>query len=86
MSTHNRPIKPHIAGERFLSLRDVETITSLKKSTIYGLIAAGTFPRPSRLTVRRSGWLASDVEDWIESRLGRSAPSLTMNPKMEVVL
>lgn len=86
MSTHNIPIKPRISGERFLSLKDVEATTSLKKSTIYTLIRDGRFPRPTRLTVRRSGWLASDIEGWITSRSATSSLTPVVTANSEVVL
>ena len=53
-------------GERFLSLREVEFRTSLKRSTLYAL---PEFPRPVKITVRRSAWLASQVDAWIDSRV-----------------
>ena len=55
-----------IPGERLLSRREVELKTSLKKSTIYAL---PDFPRPLRITARRSAWRASEVQAWINSRV-----------------
>jgi prophage regulatory protein len=58
--------------ERFLSLKEVEYVTSLKKSTIYMLIKRGKFPGQNPVTERRRAWLASEVEAWIGSRCGGS--------------
>ena len=70
MTRSIRPSDSTGDGDRFLSLRQIEDLTSLKKSTIYALIQAGSFPPPKSLTLRRRGWLASEVQVWIESRAG----------------
>lgn len=57
------------ARERFLSLKDVEYVTSLKKSTIYALVQSGDFPSQRPITLRRRAWLASEIQNWITSRL-----------------
>jgi len=54
--------------ERFLSLKEVEYVTSLKKSTIYALIQGGSFPAQRAITVRRRGWIASEVGAWVNQR------------------
>ena len=51
-----------------LKLKDVINQTTLSSSTIYRLVQAGEFPRPIKLAAHASGWLESDIEDWIESR------------------
>ena len=51
-----------------LKLKDVITQTTLSSSTIYRLVQAGEFPKPIKLAAHASGWLESDIEDWIESR------------------
>lgn len=58
--------------QRFLSIKDVEHFTSLKKSTIYALIQSGSFPAQLPITIRRRGWLFSDVAAWIEHRSKRN--------------
>ncbi len=50
-----------------LSLKDVSSITSLSKSTIYRLLRIGQFPAQKQITVGRVAWLASDVDEWINS-------------------
>jgi prophage regulatory protein len=54
--------------ERFLSLPEVEHVTSLKKSKLYDLVRTGQFPRQRKITQRRRGWLSSEVEGWIQQR------------------
>lgn len=46
----------------------VQQHTNLSRSTIYRLEAAGKFPARIRLGEHSIGWLASEVEAWIESR------------------
>lgn len=54
---------------RFLTLHEVEHLTSLRKSTLYAMMKAGAFPRQTKITARRSAWLASDVQAWIEAKV-----------------
>jgi len=56
------------SGEHLLTLKDVERITSLRKSTIYALIQQHKFPRAISLSARRRAWLSSQVLGWIADR------------------
>lgn len=38
-------------------------------STLYDLMASGHFPRPINLGARAVGWIESEVDAWIESRM-----------------
>ena len=55
--------------ERFLSLKEVEYVTSLKKSTIYALVQSGDFPSQHPITLRRRAWLSSEVQGWMVARI-----------------
>ena len=46
----------------------VEQVTGLSRSTLYSMIAEGTFPRPVRLGKRAVGWRECDLSAWLESR------------------
>ncbi len=46
----------------------VEQITGLSRSTLYAMIAEGTFPKPVKLGKRAVGWRESDIADWLDSR------------------
>jgi predicted DNA-binding transcriptional regulator AlpA len=50
------------------SFKTVIAKTGLSRSSIYGYVARGIFPRQRRLGPRRVAWLASDVRAWIDSR------------------
>lgn len=59
------PVKPG----RLIRLPIVEEMTSLKKSTIYALCAAGKMPAPVRLSARAVAWRIEEIERWISERL-----------------
>ncbi|WP_082025026.1 AlpA family transcriptional regulator [Ruegeria sp. ANG-R] len=52
---------------------DVESLVGLSRSTIYAMIADGTFPKPIKLGKRAVGWRQSDVLTWLESRSNEAA-------------
>ena len=54
--------------EHVMGLPAVLAATSLGKSLLYQLIAAGKFPRGIALSARRRGWLASEVAAWVTER------------------
>ena len=51
-------------------LPDLERAIGLKRSTIYAMIAEGTFPKPLQLGKRAVGWPSATVKLWIDSRPG----------------
>ena len=60
-------IKP---GERFLCIEEVLEKTSFRsKSSIYDLERAGEFPSRINIFGRRVGWLESEIEIWMASRV-----------------
>jgi prophage regulatory protein len=56
-------------AQSILRLPGVERATGLKRSAIYAKVAAGTFPKPLRLTPGAVGWLESEIEDWQRARI-----------------
>jgi prophage regulatory protein len=53
---------------RVLRLAEVQDKTGLAKSTLYKYVDAGTFPRPIYLGGRATGWLDSEVHEWLQER------------------
>ncbi len=51
---------------RLIKLEEVKLLTGLCKTTIYGLIAKGVFPRPKQTFSRRVAWRESEVRAWLE--------------------
>lgn len=60
--------------ERILRLADVKGRTGLSRSTIYLNISQDNFPSPISLGARSVGWLESEIDAWIESRIQESRP------------
>jgi prophage regulatory protein len=53
---------------RILRLPEVEAMTARGRTAILADIDNGLFPKPMRLGPRRVGWLAAEVEAWIEAK------------------
>jgi prophage regulatory protein len=60
--------KPVTPRERFMRLPQVEETTGFKKSTLYGWIKVGKFPRPVSIG-RMSAWPESKVHQWVQDRI-----------------
>lgn len=54
--------------DRVLRLPDVMAITGLSRTTVYRLSGEGLFPQSIPLGKRSVGWLASDINSWLQSR------------------
>lgn len=56
--------------QRLIRRGEVETLTGLKRATLYQLMSRGEFPRPVPLTgVRAVAWVESDVAKWVSDRI-----------------
>lgn len=55
-----------------LRLPLVKTRTGLSRSSIYMSAAQGKFPSPIRLGERSVGWLESEIDSWVASRVEAS--------------
>jgi prophage regulatory protein len=53
---------------QFLREPQVSTLTGLSKSTRWRLERQGKFPKKRQLSVKSVGWLASEIEEWIQTR------------------
>jgi prophage regulatory protein len=52
-----------------LRRKQVEQRTGLSRSTIYLRVAQGTFPKAVSLGARAVGWLDSEIDEWLNSRV-----------------
>lgn len=59
-------------SQQILKLSEVKRITGMSGSSIYRGAANGTFPKQIKLGERSSGWLKSEVEDWLQERIEAS--------------
>lgn len=57
---------------KILRLRAAKDWTGLSRSTIYAMMKNGTFPKSLSLGARSIGWLESDIQAWIDSRISTS--------------
>ncbi|MGX7874483.1 helix-turn-helix transcriptional regulator [Mesorhizobium sp. ORM6] len=51
--------------DRIIRLKTVLARTGLSRSTIYRMIAEGTFPAQIKISINGAGWRESDVSRWI---------------------
>ena len=64
-----------------LRLRKVLELTGLGRSTVYRMMAEGTFPLPVRIGRRAVAWHSPPVEEWTLSRPRVSEPPRITGPK-----
>jgi prophage regulatory protein len=68
-----------------LRLPEVLRLIGLSRSTLYSMIAAGSFPASIQLGPRARGWLRSSVLGWLDERIGQHgasrAPTSTSRPE-----
>jgi prophage regulatory protein len=60
---------------QILRLPAVLERTGLGRSTMFAKIAANEFPRQIKLGLRASGWIAEEVDAWIQQRMAASRPT-----------
>lgn len=70
-STHTPPNNtPNISGDCVLRFAEVHQKTGLCRAHVHALAAQGRFPKPLKLVPggRASGWLLSEIDQWIAER------------------
>jgi prophage regulatory protein len=55
-------------AERFIREAECREISGLSRSTRWRLERAGKFPRRRQISIGCTGWLASEVADWLADR------------------
>jgi prophage regulatory protein len=61
--------RPQVQRDRFLRLPEVETLTGLKKSTLYRLMRERKFVQAVQVTPRCTAWPESQVLQWVQDRI-----------------
>ena len=56
--------------EQLLRIQGVSAATTLSKSCINLWVAQGKFPRPLALSSTVKVWRASDIQAWLDQRVG----------------
>ena len=65
--------KPQVRRDRLLRLPEVESLTGLKKSSIYALMGRNQFVPCVRLTPRAVCWPESAVLQWVQDRISAAS-------------
>lgn len=60
---------PAVPRDRLVRLPLVEEMTGCKKSTLYGLMKQGQFPKPVPLGGRMVAWSENAVLSWVQDRI-----------------
>lgn len=55
---------------RALRMKDVAAKVGLGQSTLFRMIAAGTFPQPFELVPGHTAWLESAIDAWLAEKAG----------------
>jgi prophage regulatory protein len=58
-----------MSSQTILRIAQVKAKTGLSAPTIYRAMMAGTFPKQVAISYRAVGWLESDVNTWLDSRI-----------------
>ena len=53
---------------KILRRRDVERLVCLGRSSIYRLMAEGSFPKPLKLGARAVAWRVEDIDAWLREK------------------
>jgi len=59
-------------GLQILKVGEVERKVKLDRTSIYRMVKRGDFPLMIKLGERSSGWIESEVEQWLEDRIKAS--------------
>jgi prophage regulatory protein len=62
---------------RLIKLKEVLHMTGLSRATVYRFMAAGGFPMKVELGGNSVAWVESEVEDWINEKIGKRDASDT---------
>ena len=57
---------------KIIRISTVKAVTGLSRGTIYRLIKESDFPKQIKLSTQAAGWIESEVNDWLESRIAES--------------
>jgi len=72
MSTQANPLLDsllHLSTTRFLRRNSVQEMTGLSRSTLYDLMAKGTFPRPIPVGVKAVRWVDTEIHAWMAAKI-----------------
>ena len=54
---------------RILKVKQVAEEINVSVAQVYKLVSLGRFPKPIKLGERGSGWLTTEIDAWLQSRV-----------------
>ena len=54
---------------RILKVKQVAAEINVSVPQVYKLVSLGRFPKPIKLGERGSGWLTTEIDAWLQSRV-----------------
>ena len=54
---------------RILKAKQVAEEINVSVPQVYKLVSIGRFPKPIKLGERGSGWLITEIDEWLQSRV-----------------
>jgi prophage regulatory protein len=69
VETQNNLVGRVIPLTRLLRKPEVLTLTGIGQTTLHKLISEGSFPKPVPITGKVVGWVDSEIQKWIASRI-----------------
>jgi prophage regulatory protein len=60
---------PESQTKRIIRIPETVELSGVPKSSIYALLKEGKFPKPVQLSRRCVGFVESEVQAWIQSRI-----------------
>ncbi|API85847.1 helix-turn-helix transcriptional regulator [Francisella uliginis] len=55
--------------KKIIRVKQVSELTGLSRTSIYRLSSFGQFPKSIKLSAYTTGWLVSEVEAWLDSKI-----------------
>lgn len=65
-----------MANLKFIRRPQVESITGLKRSSIYAKMESNEFPKPVKIGQRAAAWIYSEILDWQNERISATRGSV----------
>jgi prophage regulatory protein len=72
MENHQNMAEALPKNERILRMHQITDLTGLSKSTLYLYMKQGKFPRSIPIGERSRGFVESQVQEWINQKIGGS--------------
>ena len=58
-----------MSNSKVLKVKEVASEISVSVPQVYKLVSIGRFPKPIKLGERGSGWLITEIDAWLQSRV-----------------